>query len=128
MSSLTQQEVSNRTGYSISAVSRALEQMVKLGSVTRSKPRGSRSYHYKTQESLSHMMIGGLQSWLFLTDKTKNDLSNIQLFAKDVVNKPLSKKEIQEIRHIMGVVKELQTSLDRIEKIMQEALSKVINV
>lgn len=62
--SLTQSNLEDMTGFSRSAISRSLHQMVRMGTLSKSKKAGSREYYYTIEIDFQTLLINFILKWL----------------------------------------------------------------
>jgi len=75
---LSQQEVSTLSGYSLSSVSRALDQLIQMGAVYKQKdPRALRSYMYHINVGLKEMVASSLDTIIFNSSKSLEEVSSL---------------------------------------------------
>ena len=74
---LTQSNIQAATGYSRSAISRALDFLVKNGTVRRSRQPGSHTIQYQMTVSLPHLVSGVIQQWLQGLKQTRRTVQEL---------------------------------------------------
>lgn len=75
---LSQHEISMLTGYSISSVSRALEQLIQMGALYKRKdPRSLRQYVYYVNIDLSEMIFNGLDVYVLNLSRSLAEIRDL---------------------------------------------------
>ncbi len=125
---LTQEEMSSWTGYSISSISRALDQLTSLGSVRRYKQSGIRSYFYELSIPLGSILTGALAQWIALAQKSMGPIDSMTSTLSNLRMDELDGKQAKEAKQLRIRLSELSISLTKaiplLEKLMTE-LSEV---
>lgn len=75
---LSQKEVSDLTGYSVSSVSRTLDQMVRMGLVHRHRDPSHRRFVYHMDIDYYDLAISGLEAWIGQAQATKEQLESLR--------------------------------------------------
>ncbi|MGD2072998.1 MAG: hypothetical protein PVG65_05875 [Candidatus Thorarchaeota archaeon] len=121
----SQNDIAQWSQYSVSTVSRALEQMVRLGSVSRFKQPGIRSYVYEVGRTIADLIIGALESWLLMIERTMQPIASMVQTAKKIDISKLNDKEASEIRQLTRLLIEMESTLDKASPIFKETLQKL---
>jgi len=125
---LTQQEIVERTGYSVSAISRTLDELENLGSVSKFKEPGERSYRYETTTSIVDSLINFIQKWLWTTKNMMNSIDNLAQEVENIDRSTLKNSEIAEINYfnkkMNNIVDSFKKIVPQFEKFIQQ-LNKI---
>ena len=121
----TQQEISEWTGYSVSAISRALEQLMMLGSVRRHKKAGIRSHSYGIGTSIAGMIVGALTRWVTMIHEVQVPFTEIARTADRLDTTSLPGAEVLEVKLLVQQMKQLEITLSKAEPVLQDMLTKL---
>jgi DNA-binding transcriptional regulator GbsR (MarR family) len=124
----SQHYIAQWTKYSISTVSRALDQMVRLGSVRRFKQPGIRSYVYEIGTTTAALIIGALESWLLMIEKARQPISSMAKTAKKIDVSKLKDKEASESRKLTQLLSEMEITLTNAIPIFEETVQKLMTL
>jgi len=97
---LNQKELSDLTGYSISSVSRAVDQMAKMGIIQKHKNPSREYFLYEMQLNFFDLAINGLQTWIRQAMESEREISNlitsieIEKLTNDVKNEAIKYQKI----------------------------------
>ena len=111
---LTQQEIVDKTGYSVSAISRTLEELENLGSVSKFKEPGERSFRYETTTSIVDSLLNFVQKWLLTTKNIMNSIDKLVQEVQNIDQSTLKDSEITEINHFANKMNNIVESLNKI--------------
>jgi DNA-binding transcriptional regulator GbsR (MarR family) len=75
---LSQKEVSDLTGYSVSSVSRTLDQMVRMGLIHRHRDPSHRHFVYHMDIDYYDLAISGLEAWIGQAEATREQLKSLR--------------------------------------------------
>jgi len=119
----SQQAIADSTGYSVSAISRVLDQLVALGSVRRFKEPGSRCYTYQTGTSISSLFIGAIERWLTVVQRAETPIASLTEAADHMDFKKLAHAERIEAQQMTRQLKQLRDGLQSVKALFED-LSK----
>jgi DNA-binding transcriptional regulator GbsR (MarR family) len=122
----SQYNIAQWTKYSISTVSRALDQMVRLGSIRRFKQPGIRSYVYEIGTTTAALIIGALESWLLMVEKAREPIASMAKTAKKIDVLKLKDKEASESQRLTQLLSEMETTLENAKPIFEETVQKLM--
>ncbi len=120
----TQRGIAKWTGYSVSAVSRTLEQMVAFGSVRRFKQPGTRSYQYEMDASLPSLFIGPFERWLSIVDSVRGAFSQLAEAAQDIDRALLTSSQRKEVSLLTSQLQQLVDTLQTVTPVLKEMLNR----
>jgi DNA-binding transcriptional regulator GbsR (MarR family) len=123
--SLTQKELADWSGYSVSAVSRTLDQMVALGSVRRYKEPGRRSFQYELVASLPSLFVGPIERWLQVVDASQNAFRQLVEKAQQVDVTSLLASQVKEVNLLTTHLQQLVDTLQTITPMFQELVNRL---
>ena len=121
----SQNDIALWAKYSISTVSRALDQMVRLGSVRRFKQPGVRTYVYEIGSSIADMIIGALESWLLIIEKMHQPIALMAKTAKKIKISELNEDEASERKRLSNLLVEMENTLIKVKPIFEESTQKL---
>ncbi len=121
----TQYTIAQWTGYSISAVSRALDQLVALGSIRRYKTPGERSYNYESGTSMPQLFIGAIEQWLAIVERVQQPISAMAQAAKQLDTSPLPATDAAEATLLTQQLHQLDRTLYQIKPFFRELVQKL---
>ncbi|MFX0106798.1 MAG: MarR family transcriptional regulator [Candidatus Hodarchaeota archaeon] len=116
---LTQHELANQVGYSISSVNRALDEMVKRGMLSKRKDeRSLRQYVYRMNQDLRGMVGGSLK---IILGNTTTSIEEVRDFLKKLDNLG----DDSELKHIRSVLEKNEEYLISFIDILEEMIRKL---
>jgi DNA-binding transcriptional regulator GbsR (MarR family) len=124
-SPLNQQAIARWTGYSVSAISRVLEQLVALGSVRRSREPGSRSYNYQVGTSLSTLFVDAINRWSVVVERAETPIAELTQAAQRLDVEGLKKDERAEARQMVRQLVQLGEMLRRIKALFEKLVAQL---
>ena len=119
---LSQQEISTLSGYSISSVSRALDQLIQMGVLYKQKdPRFLRLYQYRININLQEMVSSSLDTIILNNTKSLVEVNNL---AEKIhsINQESETEEGVRIEHTLTNFGESMKNLIEILKEVKEKL------
>lgn len=119
---LNQRELSDITGYSLSSVSRALDQMVRMGLVTKYKEPSRECFVYRMKTDFSDLAIGGLETWIRQAEIDKSEIENLR---KKIENLTFREEEEAEAKHLYNVLKEIEKKMELLIEIIREDVEEL---
>jgi len=75
---LSQKDVSDLSGYSVSSVSRTLDQMVRMGLVHKHKDASLRQFVYHMNVDYYDLAISGLETWMRQAEISINEMGSLR--------------------------------------------------
>jgi DNA-binding transcriptional regulator GbsR (MarR family) len=125
-SPLSQRAIADWTGYSVSGVSRVLDQLVTLGSVRRFKEPGNRYYSYEIGTSLSSLFIGAIERWLTVVQRAEIPIASLTEAADRVDFKKLAHTEQTEAEQMLRQLKQLRDTLQSVKALFEDLLNRLV--
>ena len=122
----SQQAIADWTGYSVSAVSRVLDQLEALGSVRRSKEPGSRCYNYQTGTSISSLFIGAIERWLTVVQRAETPIASLTEAADHIDLKKLAHAERTEAQQMTRQLKQLRDGLQSVKAFFEDLSKQLV--
>lgn len=108
---LSHKEISNLTGYSISSVSRTLDQMVGMGIVHKHKDTSVKRFVFHISVEFPEMIANSMETMLRVYETQRRGIKNLALRARNLKSKGKEKAEINRLR----------ATLEKVEKAIRFA-------
>lgn len=109
----SQHFIAEWTGYSVSAVSRTLDQLMKIGSIQRYKEPGERSYRYQIRASMPSLFIGAIEQWLRMVELIRNPIHQLAQDAKRLKRAQLNSIQATEAQLLVTQLNKLDSALEK---------------
>lgn len=114
---LSQQDLSEKTGYSIPTISKTLKTLTSLGSVRKMKQPGKRLTLYCADVNPPDMLSGALRNWVVMARMIERRISNIEQKLEKA--KEMNPNRAEKLRKIlMEFTASIPKMINIIEKIM----------
>ena len=117
---LSQQEISERTGYSIPTISKTLKQLYPLGSIRKMKKPGKRATLYYVEMHPLEVMSGTLIKWT-LTAKT---MAKRMATIRKELEKTKS-EDPEKARKLLEMITKLSDPIPKMIMIMENAIREI---
>jgi len=118
---LSQKEVSDLTGYSVSSVSRTLDQMYRMGIVHKHKDPALNSFVYHMNIDFRDLAIGSLEVWVRQAEESKEEIKNL----RQKVNALKSKgEENAEIIRLYTMLKDIEEKMESLLDMIKRNIKK----
>ena len=108
---LSQKEVSDLTGYSVTSVSRTLEQMVRMGLVHKHKGSSHRGFVYHMNIDYHDLAIGGLSTWMNQAKASIGEMRSLRLRIENLEPQDRDSEEAERIGEMLKNIEEKTQSL-----------------
>jgi DNA-binding transcriptional regulator GbsR (MarR family) len=121
---LSQKELSEKTDFSVPAISKTLEHLVALGAVRRFKKKGERTYYYSALATPREMFMASLSKWVDDQKIMRRELSTLKAKLESAT---LSEDEKKEAAKLITTIEDFEKAFDEVEKTfaqMKERLMK----
>jgi len=122
---LSQKKLSKLTGYSISSVSRALDQMNNLGLITKFKNPSRENFLYKMNLNYIDLAVGGIETWIKQAEMNKTEIN--QLWYK-IENESFKDEEQEEANRLIELFKGLVHDIDIIIDVFKQTINSIKNL
>ena len=122
---LSQKKLSKLTGYSISSVSRALDQMNNLGLITKFKNPSRENFLYKMNLNYIDLAVGGIKTWIKQAEMSKTEIN--QLWYK-MENESFKDEEQEGANRLIELFKGLTHDIDIIIDVFRQTLNSIKNL
>ncbi len=119
---LAHKEISELTGYSISSVSRTLEQMVRMGIVRKHKDASLKHFVFHVSVDFSEIAASSFETMVKVYEVQREEMKNLKQKASTLKSKG---KEGVEINRLQVMFKEIEKTMEFIEGIMKNAIKEL---
>ena len=119
---LSHKEISNLTGYSISSVSRTLDQMVRMGIVHKHKHVSLKHFVYHVNIDLSALAISALETQMRSYEGHLKEIENLTLKASIIKSKG---KKQTEINRLHAMLKDFSKTMKYILESMKRVVAEL---
>ena len=117
---LSHKEISNLTGYSISSVSRTLDQMVRMGIVHKHKDASLKHFVFHVIVDFPEMIASGMETMLRVYEAQREEIKNL---ARKV--RSLKSKEKAEINRLLATLEKVEKTIEFAEGIMKNTIEEL---
>jgi DNA-binding transcriptional regulator GbsR (MarR family) len=119
---LSQKELSNKTGYSISSVSRALDQMIQLGIVSKHKHPSKEYNIYEMSAGFLALALNGIKRWIKLAEVSRNEIKEL---LDEIKAQNFSMNENEEADKLKRILQNLEEEMKQFMNILSETLNQL---
>jgi DNA-binding transcriptional regulator GbsR (MarR family) len=120
---LSQKELSEKTDFSVPAISKTLDQLVALGGVKKFKKKGERTYYYSASATPQQMLIAGLSKWV---DDQKIMHRELSILKSKLETETLTENEKNEAEKLIATIEDFEKTFDEVEKTFEMIKEKLI--
>jgi DNA-binding transcriptional regulator GbsR (MarR family) len=113
---LTQKEVSDLTGYSVSSASRTLDQMMRMGLVQRHKDPSIGSYVYRMSIDYLDLAAHGLMAWIRQAEESMQNLRAVRQKMSSIKIMEGEEEEFERVHNMMRDIEEKAATMINIVK------------
>ncbi len=119
---LSHKEISELTGYSISSVSRTLDQMVRMGIVHKHKDASLKHFVFRVSVDFSEIAASSFETMVKVYEVQRKEMKNLKRKASALKSKG---KEQVEINRLQVMFKEIEKTMEFIEGIMKNSIKEL---
>ncbi len=119
---LSHKEISNLTGYSISSVSRTLDQMVQMGIVHKHKDASLKHFVYHMNVDVRELIVNGLERWISASESRREDIKTL---ARKLSVLKSGEAEQNEIHRLQAVLKGLDETIGTIQEVTKKVMKEL---
>jgi len=119
---LSQKEISELTGYSISSVNRILQQMILMGLVRKYRDPSLGRFVYHMSIDYLDLAIGGLEAWLKQAEASKEEIRKLRLKVESLGEK---EKERAEIQHLHSMLKDIEEKMESLFEVIRKDIEEL---
>ncbi|MBS7249873.1 MAG: winged helix-turn-helix transcriptional regulator [Candidatus Jordarchaeaceae archaeon] len=120
---LTQKQISDKTNYSLAAVSQALKTLLQFNAIRRHKKPGERTTYYSSQSSFSQMIIAGLLKWIETSKQLQESIKQAQKMVQHF--NPRNNEEIREKQYLAKLLTDMENTLNLLLQIFQKTTDEL---
>ncbi len=119
---LSHKEISDLTGYSISSVSRTLDQMVRMGIVHKHKDASLKHFVFHVIVDFPEMLASGFETMLRVYEAQREELKNLTSKLSSLKSKG---KQQAEINRLQAMLEKIEKAIEFSEGIMKNAIKEL---
>jgi len=119
---LSHKEISNLTGYSISSVSRTLEQMVRMGIVHKHKDASLKHFVFHVSVDFPEMTASSMETMLRVYKAQRDKIKDLTQKVRPLKSR---KKDKAEISHLQATLEKIAKTIEFAEGIIENAIKEL---
>jgi len=119
---LSHKEISNLTGYSISSVSRTLDQMIRMGIVHKHKDASLKHFVFHVIVDFPEMIASGMETMLRVYEAQRKELKNL---TPKLSALKLKGKQQAEINRLQATLEKVAKTIEFAEGIMKNSIKEL---
>ncbi len=117
---LGHKEISRLTGYSISSVSRTLDQMVRMGIVRKHKDASLKRFVFQACADFPEMIASGMETMLKVYEVQRKEMKKLTRKVRS-----LKSKEKAEINHLLATLENVEKTIEFAEGIIKNTIKEL---
>jgi DNA-binding transcriptional regulator GbsR (MarR family) len=117
---LNQKELSDLTEYSISSISRAVDQMTKMGILIKHKNPSREYFLYQMHLNFLDLAINGLQTWIHQAMESKREISHL---IDDIDINKIDNDNKNEVAKYKQIISNLEKEIKAFIKLINESVN-----
>ncbi len=117
---ISQKQISEKTGYSLPSVSKALNTLTSLGSVRKIRGSGARTMLYFVEMHPSEMMSGGLVKWILTAKAMERRVTQIQSRLGEY-----RAEDPERVERLKETLSKLGSSLPKMIQVIEKAVDEL---
>jgi len=119
---LSHKEISNLTGYSISSVSRTLDQMIRMGIVHKHKDASLKHFVFHVCADFPEMIASGMETYARVCEAQRKEIKKLTRKMRSLRSK---EKEKDEINRLLATLEKLEKTIEFAEGIMKNTIKEL---
>ena len=119
---LSHKEISNLTGYSISSVSRTLDQMVRMGTVHKHKDASLKHFVFHVSVDFPEMLANGAETMVRVYEAQREKMKNLTRELSAMKSKG---KEQDEINRLQATLEKIEKTIEFVEGITKNTIKEL---
>jgi DNA-binding transcriptional regulator GbsR (MarR family) len=119
---LSHKELSDLTGYSISSVSRTLDQMVRMGIVHKHKDSSLKHFVFHVSVDFPEMLANGVETMLVVYEAQREEIKKLMRKVSALKSKG---KEQDAINRLQATLEKIEKAIEFFEGIMKNAIKEL---
>jgi DNA-binding transcriptional regulator GbsR (MarR family) len=119
---LSHKEISNLTGYSISSVSRTLDQMVRMGIVHKHKDTSLKHFVFHVTVDFPEMVASSMETMLRVYKEQRGEIKKLTQKTSSLKAK---EKEKAELNRLQATLKNVEKTIEFAEEIIKNSIKEL---
>jgi DNA-binding transcriptional regulator GbsR (MarR family) len=119
---LSHKEISKLTGYSISSVSRTLDQMIRMGVVHKHKDTSLKRFVFHVNIDFPEMTASGMETMLVVYKTQRARIKDLSTELRSLTPK---EKDKAEINHLQATLDTVGKTIEFVEEIMKKTIEEL---
>ncbi|MDH5450699.1 MAG: winged helix-turn-helix transcriptional regulator [Candidatus Bathyarchaeota archaeon] len=119
---LSHKEISNLTGYSISSVSRTLDQMIRMGIVHKHKDTSLKHFVFHVSVDFPEMIASSMETMLRVYEAQRDEIKKLTRKVRSLKSK---EKENVEINRLHATLENVEKTIGFAEGIMKNTIKEL---
>ncbi len=119
---LSHKEISDLTGYSISSVSRTLDQMVRMGIVHKHKDASLKHFVFHVSVDFPEMLANGLETMLRVYEAQREEMKNLTRKVSALKSKG---RDQAEINRLQSTLREFEKTMEFVGGILKTSVKEL---
>jgi DNA-binding transcriptional regulator GbsR (MarR family) len=119
---LSHKEISNLTGYSISSVSRTLDQMVRMGAVQKHKDASLKHFVFHMGADFPEMFANGAETMVRVYEAQREKM---KLLTRELSAMKSKGKEQDEINRLQAILEKIEKTIEFVERITKNTIKEL---
>ena len=119
---MSHKEISKLTGYSISSVSRTLDQMIRMGIIHKHKDASRKHYVFHVSASFPEMVASSMGTILKVYRERRNEINKL---AQKIESLKLEEKEKDELNRLQATLENIEETIKFSEGIIENTIKEL---
>jgi len=117
---LSHKEISNLTGYSISSVSRTLDQMIRMGIVHKHKDASLKHFVFHACADFPEMIASGMETVLRVYEAQREEMKKLTRKVRS-----MKSDENAEINRLLATLENVEKTIEFAERVMKSTIEEL---
>ena len=117
---LSHKEISNLTGYSISSVSRTLDQMIRMGIVHKHKDASLKHFVFHACADFPEMIASGMETVLRVYEAQREEMKKLTRKVRS-----MKSDENAEINRLLATLENVEKTIEFAERVMRSTIEEL---
>jgi len=117
---LSHKEISNLTGYSISSVSRTLDQMIRMGIVHKHKDASLKHFVFHACADFPEMIASGMETVLRVYEAQREEMKKLMRKVRS-----MKSDENAEINRLLATLENVEKTIEFAERVMKSTIEEL---
>jgi DNA-binding transcriptional regulator GbsR (MarR family) len=119
---LSHKEISNLTGYSISSVSRTLDQMTRMGIVHKHKDVSLKHFVFHVNIDFPEMIASSMETMLRVYEAQRDEIKKLTRKVRSLKSK---ERETTEINRLQATLENIEKTIEFVERITKNTIKEL---